>query len=87
MEDLSQSNCDVNVDRIVEIEQLASLDTVAYETARAEAAERLGFRSHVLDTVVRKKRRELGLGSDDDDSGQGRAVKITDLLPWPDAIE
>jgi len=88
MECLSQPNCDVNViDRIVEIEQLASLDSIAYETARTAAAERLGFRAHVLDEAVKKKRRELGLDTDDDDPGQGRAVKITDLLPWADAIE
>jgi len=88
MEDLPQANCDVNaIDRIVEIEQLASLDPIAYETARTAAAERLGFRAHVLDTVVRKKRRELGLDTDDDDPGQGRAVKITDLPPWAIAID
>jgi len=87
MEDLSQPNCDVNlIDRATEIEQLAALDPIAYETARTAAAERLRFRSAVLATVVKKKRRELGLDADDD-SGQGRAVKIDDLLPWPDAIE
>jgi hypothetical protein len=87
MEDLTQPICVVNlIDRAAEIEQLASLDQIAYETARATAAERLGFRSAVLDTVVKKKRRELGLDTDDD-PGQGRAVKINDLLPWPDAIE
>jgi len=88
MEALSQSNCDVNViDRVVEIEQLASLDLIAYETVRTAAAERFGFRAHVLDAVVRKKRRELGLDTDDDDPGQGRAVKIADLLPWAEAVE
>jgi putative DNA primase/helicase len=87
MEDLTQPNCVVNlIDRAAEIEQLASLDPIAYETVRTVAAERLGFRSAVLDTVVKKKRRELGLDTDDD-PGQGRAVKITDLLPWADAIE
>jgi len=81
MEDLSQPNCDVNlIDSATEIEQLAALDPIAYETARTAAAERLRFRSAVLDTVVKKKRRELGLDADDD-SGQGRAVKIDDLLP------
>ena len=52
MDDLTHSNCDVNlIDRSVEIEHLASLDPIAYETARTTAAERLGFRSAILDTV------------------------------------
>ena len=75
------------IDRAVEIERLASLDTIDYETVRAEAAERLGFRATILDGIVKKKRRALGLESPDDDPGQGRAIKIADVLPWPENIE
>jgi len=75
------------LDRTVEIERLASLDPIDYETVRAEAAERLGFRAHILDRAVKNKRRELGLESADDDPGQGRAVKIVEILPWPEDIE
>jgi hypothetical protein len=74
-------------DRTVEIERLASLDPTDYETVRAKAADRLGFRTHILDRTVKKKRRELGLESVVDDPGQGRAVKIADVLPWPEEIE
>ena len=75
------------LDRTVEIERLASLDPIDYETVRAEAADRLGFRAHILDRAVKNKRRALGLESPDDDPGQGRAVKIADVLPWPEGIE
>jgi putative DNA primase/helicase len=75
-----------NVDRATEIERLAALDAIDYEAVRTTAASRLGFRSSVLDSEVKKKRRELGLERAEDD-GQGRAVKIEDILPWPDAIE
>ena len=74
-------------DRIVEIERLASLDPIDYEVARGEAAGRIGIRTRVLDGLVKKKRRELGLETASDDVGQGRAVKIEDILPWPDDIE
>jgi hypothetical protein len=77
---------DGDVDRVVEIERLAALDPINYEVTRAEAAKRLGMRSHVLDGAVAKKRRELGLETDEDDGGQGRAVKIVDVLPWPDPV-
>jgi hypothetical protein len=54
---------------------------------RTEAAKRLGVRASILDRAVAKKRRELGLESDDDDDGQGRAVKIVDVLPWPEPVD
>jgi putative DNA primase/helicase len=76
-----------NIDRVIEIERLAAVDPIVYEVTRAEAAKRLGMRAHVLDRVVRKKRRELGLETDDDDDGQGRAVKIADVLPWHEPVE
>jgi len=76
------TTADEPIDLVVEIERLAALDLLVYEATRAEEAKRLGLRAHVLDRVVAKKRRELGLESDnDDDNGQGRAVKIVDVLP------
>ena len=75
-----------DTDRAAEIERLAALDPINYEVARAEAAKRLGMRAHILDRVVAKKRRELGLETDDDDDGQGRAVKIVDVLPWHEPV-
>ena len=44
------------------------------------------MRAHVLDRAVAKKRRELGLETDEDDDGQGRAVKIVDVLPWHEPV-
>ena len=74
------------IDRVVEIERLAALDPLDYEVARAEAAKRLGMRAHVLDLAVKKKRRELRLEPGEDDDGQGRAVKIVDVLPWHEPV-
>jgi putative DNA primase/helicase len=76
-----------DIDRVVEIERLAALDPIAYEVTRAESAKRLGVRASVLDRAVAKKRRELKLDNDQDDDGQGRAVRINDVLPWPDPVD
>jgi Protein of unknown function (DUF3631) len=76
-----------DIDRLVEIERLAALDPINYDVARVEAAKRLGVRATVLDRVVGKKRRELGLDTDKDDDGQGRAVKIADILPWHEPVD
>jgi hypothetical protein len=48
-----------------EIERLARLSAIAYEIARPEAARALGFRADVLDTLVKNKRRSLGLDKND----------------------
>ena len=77
----------VQLDRAVEIERLAALDTVDYEIARKQAADQLGIRASVLDDLRAQKRRELKLDTDKTDDGQGRAVSIQDVLPWADAIE
>jgi putative DNA primase/helicase len=74
------------IDRTVEIERLAALDPIDYDVARAEAANRLGIRTATLDSVIAKKRRDLGLQTDDNEVGQGRAVKMSDVLRWPDPI-
>jgi hypothetical protein len=87
-EHLNGGSPDVNdVDRAVEIEQLAALEPIDYEVARTDAAKRLNVRANILDREVAKKRRKLGLDKSDDDAGQGRAVTIQDVLPWADPIE
>src|SRR5262245_48922765 len=79
---------DDTIDRVVEIERLAALDPIIYETTRTEAAKRLGMRASVLDRMVAKRRRELGLETDnDEDTGQSRTVKIVDVLPWHEPID
>jgi hypothetical protein len=70
-----------------EIERLAALEETDYESVRTEAAKRLGFRPRILDRAVAKKRRVLRLDAADDAPGQGRAVKILDVLPWRDPVE
>ena len=44
------------VDMVAEIERLAALDPINYETARTKAATRLKVRASVLDREVTKKR-------------------------------
>jgi len=75
----------VPIDRIVEIEQLAVLDPVDYEVKRRETATRLAIRASILDREVNRKRRALGIATEDD-NGQGRAVKIADPLPWNEPV-
>jgi predicted DNA-binding protein (UPF0251 family) len=75
-------NVEATLDRVLEIERLAALDPINYEVKRAEAAEKLGVRAAVLDREVKKKRRKLGLDTDEGDGSQGRTVKIVDALPW-----
>jgi putative DNA primase/helicase len=79
---------DTDIDRHAEIERLAAMETIDYEAARAEAATRLGVRTSILDREVSKKRRALGLDTDDGaDNGQGRSVKIQDVLPWHEPVD
>jgi hypothetical protein len=75
------------VDRITEIERLAALDPVNYEAIRVDKGKQLGMRQRILDQEVAKRRRALGLESGEADPGQGRAIKIPDVLPWPDPVE
>jgi hypothetical protein len=76
-----------SVDRATEIERLAALDSINYEVVRIDEAKQLRMRPRILDQEVAKKRRALGVEPNDDDPGQGRSVKILDVLPWPDPIE
>ena len=79
-------NTDTPVDRHAEIERLAGLNVIDYETARVKAAERLRMRTKVLDEQVEKTRRALGQDEDADDR-QGRVVKIEDTLPWHEPVD
>jgi hypothetical protein len=83
----SMNTADAIIDRAVEIERLVALDPVDYEIARAEAAKRLKMRTSVLDSIVVKKRHQLGLDTNDADDGQGRAVKFADVLPWYEPVD
>jgi putative DNA primase/helicase len=77
-----------SADRTVEIERLAALDTTQYETARNDAATRLGFRATILDKLREQKRREMKLDTPKaDNAGQGRPLQFPELLPWPDEID
>src|ERR1051325_10924636 len=76
-----------SIDRATEIERLAALESIDYEVVRVGEAKRLGIRSGILDQEVAKKRRALGLEGTVSDPGQGRAVKISDILPWPDPVD
>jgi hypothetical protein len=64
-----------------EIARLAKLPISAYERARADAAQRLGFRVSILDRLVKAER-----AGDETAPGQGRRIEIVDLEPWPDSV-
>lgn len=64
-----------------EIDRLAQLSLIDYERERRPAAERLKIRPSVLDGLVKAKR------PNDDDDGQGRAVRFADIEPWSDPVD
>jgi putative DNA primase/helicase len=68
----------------VDLERLARLSTVDYERQRKLAAEKLGFRTSMLDLLVKAKRTELGL--DEGKDLQGSAVTFPEPEPWPDPV-
>jgi putative DNA primase/helicase len=78
---------DQPIDRAVEIERLAALDTAQYEIARNEAADKLGYRASVLDKLRDEKRRALRLEGTKSDDGQGRPLTLPEVMPWPDPVE
>ena len=76
------------VDRTIELERLAALDTEQYELERKDAAGNLGYRPTILDDLRKAKRREMRLDSPSNgDAGQGRPLEFREFLPWPDEIE
>ena len=78
---------DTAIDRVTEIERLAALEPINYEGVRTDVATKLNIRASVLDREVTKTRRKLGLDTDDEDNGQGRAVKIADIWSWPEPVD
>jgi putative DNA primase/helicase len=66
------------VDR--EIARLAKLRPGDYERERRGAAERLGFRTSILDKLVAAERPE-------NDKGQGHGVEFTDPEPWQAPVD
>jgi len=70
-------------DARAEVERLAGLDRATYETARKEAARRLGWRTSVLDGEVEKLRPQ-DTKADDEDSQTPSVVETLD--PWPDPV-
>jgi putative DNA primase/helicase len=84
----SEPSKDQDIDLVAEVERLAALDKIHYEATRTEAAKRLGVRAHILDKEVERVRRALGLAEEvNADDGQGRAVKINDVLPWHEPVD
>ena len=63
-----------------EIKRLAKLRPGDYERERKEAAERLGFRTSVLDRLVDAERPGK-------DKGQGSAFELVDPELWPDPVD
>ena len=69
-----------------EIERLAKLTAPEYEHARKPAAEKLGFRSSILDRLVQAEREKLGLDGGDEGK-QGHAIEFPEPEPWPDPVD
>ncbi|TQM92446.1 DUF3631 domain-containing protein [Roseinatronobacter monicus] len=66
-----------------EVKRLAALDPAAYETARKDAAARLGWRASFLDAEVTNARpRKANAGEDDDTPEAIETIKV-----WPDPVE
>jgi Protein of unknown function (DUF3631) len=73
------------IDDDAELGRLARLAPLDYERARKAAAERLGIkRLSLLDSLVKAKRSELGLGGGD--GKQGHAIEFPEPEPWPDPV-
>ena len=70
-------------DIIKEVERLARLPVLEYETCRNEIAKRHDVRASVLDSEVKKARR-AGAGDSD---RQGQALGLDDPEPWPEPVD
>ena len=81
----SKTGNDATADEVeVDLERLAKLSAVDYERQRKLAAEKLGFRTSMLDLMVKAKRTELGL--DEGNDLQGSAVSFPEPEPWPGPV-
>ena len=68
-----------------EIERLAKLSAAEYEHQRKDAADKLGYRTSILDRLVAAERTKLGL--DADDGKQGHAITFPEPEPWPQPVD
>lgn len=76
---------DVNAaDAMAEVKRLAGMDPVAYESARKDAAARLGWRASVLDAEVQKVRPR---GAGDQQADDADTSRIETLALWPDPVD
>jgi putative DNA primase/helicase len=62
-------------------ERLAGLSPAEYDRARQAEAGRLGIRKETLDAEVARRRARVG------DDGQGTAVELPSIEPWPEAVD
>lgn len=62
-----------------EVEKLADLPRMQYETSRKGEAKRLGLRASYLDKIVAK--------ADERAKVQGRAIELPEPEPWPDHVD
>lgn len=69
-------------DAQAEVKRLAALDPAAYETARKDAAARLGWRAAFLDAEVTKARPRDAIVSGDDDAPEA----IETIEAWPEPV-
>lgn len=74
---------DADADAQTEVKRLAGLSAAAYETARKDVADRLGWRTSVLDTEVNNARQRASDGDDNDDTPE--AIEM--IEPWPDRVD
>ena len=65
-----------------ELNRLAALSRVEYETCRVDEAKRLGFRVSVLDDALTERRLH-----GDQDENQGETIAFDDPLPWPEPVD
>jgi putative DNA primase/helicase len=66
------------------VTRLAAMPPLEYERAREAEAKRLGFRTAILDRLVEAKRPR----ADSQGEGfQGRSVELSDIEPWPEAVD
>jgi hypothetical protein len=70
-----------------ELERLARMSPLDYERARKEAGKKLGIsRLSTLDLMVKGKRAELGLDTENDTKA-GRPIAFPELEPWPEPVD
>ena len=64
------------------LSRLAAMSPLEYERKREAEAERLGCRASVLDSLVKAKRPS----KPGNDTLQGQAVTLSNIEPWPEAV-